>query len=144
MPTTALTVALAGELRGAVMRFSRRLRRERPEYAELSVSHLSALASLGKAGALSPRELADTERVQPPSMTRIVSRLEELGLVQRTPHPTDGRQVVLAATPAGRELLDESRRLREAWLARQLFALTPAERATLRDAAVLLDRLAAS
>jgi DNA-binding MarR family transcriptional regulator len=144
MPTAERTLALAGELRGAVMRFSRRLRRERPEYAELSLSHLSALASLDKAGALSPRALAEVERVQPPSMTRIVARLEQLGLVDRSPHPTDGRQAVLAPTDSGRALVTESRRLREAWLARRLLALTPAERATLRDAAALLDRLAGS
>jgi DNA-binding MarR family transcriptional regulator len=138
------TLDLAGELRGGVMRFSRRLRRERPDYTDLSVSHLSALASLDKAGALSPRELAAVERVQPPSMTRIIARLEDRGLVARTPHATDGRQVVLALTPAGTDLIAESRRLREAWLAERLAALTDAERTTLRDAAALLDRLAAS
>jgi DNA-binding MarR family transcriptional regulator len=135
---------LAGELRGAVVRFSRRLRRERPDYRDLSLSHLSALGSLDKAGALTPRELALVERVQPPSMTRIVARLEERGLVDRTRHATDGRQVVLALTAAGRELVAESRRAREAWLAGRLGTLTDAERATLREAAALLDRLAGS
>jgi DNA-binding MarR family transcriptional regulator len=138
------TLDLAGDLRGGVVRFSRRLRRERPDYTDLSLSHLSALATLDRAGALSPRELAAVERVQPPSMTRIVARLEERGLVDRTPHATDGRQVVLALSPAGRDLVAESRRLREAWLAERLAALTDAERATLQDAAALLDRLAAS
>jgi DNA-binding MarR family transcriptional regulator len=138
------TLDLAGELRGAVMRFSRRLRRERPDYPDLSLSHLSALASLDKAGALSPRDLAALERVRPPSMTRIVARLEERGLVERTPHATDGRQVVLDLTAAGRELVTESRRLREAWLAGKLATLTDAERATLVDAAAILDRLAGS
>ncbi|HEY0485928.1 MAG TPA: MarR family transcriptional regulator [Mycobacteriales bacterium] len=132
---------LAAELRGAVVRFSRRLRRERPEYALLSMSHLSALASLYKAGALSPRELASVERVQPPSMTRIVVRLQELELVERSPHPTDRRQAVLALTPKGRDLVAENRRRREAWLARRLDDLAPDERETLRKAAALLERL---
>jgi DNA-binding MarR family transcriptional regulator len=126
------------------MRFSRRLRRERPDYPDLSMSHLSALASLEKASALSPRDLAAAEHVRPPSMTRIVARLEERGLVDRTRHATDGRQVVLALTPAGRELVTESRRLREEWLAGRLAALTAAERATLHDAVAILDRLAGS
>jgi DNA-binding MarR family transcriptional regulator len=139
-----MDIELAGALRGAVVRFSRRLRRERPEYAQLSVGHLSALATLEKAGALSPRELAAAERVQPPSMTHIVVRLQSLGLVERSPHPRDGRQAILALTAAGRDLVSESRRRREAWLATRLDALTPAERATLVDAAALLDRLAAS
>jgi DNA-binding MarR family transcriptional regulator len=126
------------------MRFSRRLRRERPDYPDLSTSHLSALASLEKAGSLSPRDLAAAEHVRPPSMTRIVARLAERGLVDRTRHATDGRQVVLALTPAGRELVTESRRLREEWLAGRLAALTDAERATLHDAVAILDRLAGS
>ena len=54
--------------------------------------------------------LADVERVQPPTMTKIVAKLEERGLVHRTPHPTDGRQVILAATPAGRAVLGPFRR----------------------------------
>jgi DNA-binding MarR family transcriptional regulator len=137
-----MDIELAGELRGAVVRFTRRLRRERPEYALLSVAHLSALDTLEKAGAVSPRELASAERVQPPSMTRIVVRLQELDLVERSPHPTDRRQAVLALTPKGRDLVAENRRRREAWLAVQLDGLTPAERGTLRDAATLLDRLA--
>jgi DNA-binding MarR family transcriptional regulator len=77
-------------------------------------------------------------------MTRIVARLEERGLVERTPHATDGRQVVLDLTAAGRALVTESRRLREAWLAGKLATLTDAERATLVDAAAILDRLAGS
>jgi DNA-binding MarR family transcriptional regulator len=134
---------LPGELRGAVVRFSRRLRRERPDdYPDLSLSHVSALASLEKAGALSPRELATAERVQPPSMTRIIVRLQALHLVERSPHPSDGRQAILALTPEGQALVAESRRRREAWLALRLDELTPAERDTLRDAAALLDRLA--
>jgi DNA-binding MarR family transcriptional regulator len=125
-----------------VMRFSRRLRQERPDYADLSLSHLSALASLEKIGPMTPGELATRERVQPPSMTRILGRLIELGLVIKAPHPTDGRQAILTATSAGVDLITESRRLREAWLGQRLLEITKEERATLRDAAVILDRLA--
>lgn len=134
----------AAALRDALMRFNRRLRKERPSYTELNPSHLSALGSLDRAGAMSPSELAASERVQPPSMTRIVARLEELGYVQRTAHPTDGRQVVLAATTAGRALLKESRRHSDAWLAQRLRELTPGERSALAEASQILDRLARS
>ena len=134
---------LAATLRGAVMRFNRRLRRERPD-SGLTLTQLSALASLYTAGAMTPRELADSERVQPPSMTRIVAALEERGLVQRSAHPTDRRQVILAPTEAGAGIIRESRRVREAWLAKQLAGLTPAERAILREAAGILDRMASS
>jgi DNA-binding MarR family transcriptional regulator len=132
---------LATDLRDAITRLNRRLRQVRP-VGELTQSQLSALTSLELAGALTPRELAEAERVQPPTMTRIVGKLEALGLVQRTPHPTDGRQVILAATEAGRAVYVEHRRARDAWLTRQLAELPPAERATLHAAADILSRVA--
>ena len=133
-------VQLAPVMRDVITRFNRRLRKVRP-IGELTINQLSALTSLELAGALTPRELADAERVQPPTMTKIVAKLEERGLVQRTPHPTDGRQVILAASEAGRAIVAEDRRAREAWLARRLAALTPEERETLQKAAEILDRL---
>src|SRR5262245_1055591 len=113
---------LAARLREAIGRVNRRLRQTRP-IGDLTIAQISALQSLEAAGALSPRELSETERVAPPTMTRIVARLEERGLVARTPHPTDGRQVVLATSPAGRDLLSDYRRARDEWLARRLAGL---------------------
>jgi DNA-binding MarR family transcriptional regulator len=75
-------------------------------------------------------------------MTRVVVALEGMGLVSRTPHPTDGRQVVIALTDAATALLDDEARAREAWLTGQLQQLSPAEREVLREAAVLVDKLA--
>lgn len=126
-----------------IMRFNRRLRRARP-IGDLTITQLSALTSLDLAGAMSPRELADSERVQPPTMTRIVAKLEDRGLVQRTPHPTDGRQVILAPTELGRSVVREHTRARDAWLARRIAELTIDERETLRRAAELLDRIGRS
>ena len=137
-PTAA---ALATELRDGIIRLNRRLRQVRP-LGELTQSQISALTSLELAGALTPRELAEAERVQPPTMTKIVAKLEDRGLVQRTPHPTDGRQVILAATERGREVFAEHRRARDAWLTRRLAALTPEERDTLHVAAEILNRIA--
>ena len=135
------TTHLAIELRDAITRLNRRLRQTRP-LGEVTVAQISALLSLDAAGALTPRELAETERVQPPTMTRIVAKLEDRGLVQRTPHPTDGRLVVLAPSSAGRQMLDEYRRARDEWLATRLAALTPEERETVHRAATILNRLA--
>lgn len=92
---------LAHQLRDAITRLNRRVRQARP-VGDLTVTQLSALTSIRLGGALTPRELADVERVQPPTMTKIVAKLEERGLVQRTPHPTDGRQVILAVTAGAR------------------------------------------
>ncbi len=135
------TADLAAQLRGAVTRFHRRLRRERAD-TDLTLTQGSALTAVEQAGTMTPRGLAAAEGVRPPSMTKVIAALEERGLLHRAAHPTDGRQVILSLTPAGDALLRENRRLREAWLARQLATLTPAERGTLRDAAAILDRLA--
>ena len=108
---------------------------------DLTITQLSVLTSLELAGALSPRELAEVERVQPPTLTKMVAKLEDRGLVQRAPHPTDGRQVILSATPAGRAVVAENRRARDEWLAKELAALTAEERETLSRAAEILGRI---
>lgn len=140
--SSVLTQAeLAHQLRTSVMRLARRLRRERFE-TSLSFTQLATLGTLDRHGPLTPRELADHERVQPPSMTRVLGHLEELGLVTRAPHPTDGRQVLVALTDAARDLLQADRKQREAWLAKQMSSLDREERETLRRASLILDRLA--
>lgn len=140
---TSSDSALASALRLAVMRLARRMRTERLD-SSLSLTQLAALATLERHGPLTPRELAAAERVQPPSMTRVAASLEAAGLVTRTDHPSDGRQVLLSISPAGADLLREDRRRREAWLAQRLRELEPADRDVLRRAALILDRLASS
>jgi DNA-binding MarR family transcriptional regulator len=145
---TRSDAGLASSLRISVGRLARRLRVERtvPGTAEpfLSDTQFAALASLEKHGAMSPGELAEHEKVQPPSMTRVIAALEEWQLVTRAAHPSDKRQVVLTVTTAGRDLVIKSRRRRDAWLARRLAELTPQERATLRAAAPILEKLSQS
>ena len=132
---------LAATLRDGITRLNRRIRKERP-VGDLTFSQLSALTSLQLAGALTPRELADVERVQPPTMTKIVGKLEDRGLVARTPHPTDGRQVILAATEEGRAVYAQFERARNEWLAQQLGQLSPDEREALARAAEIMHKVA--
>ena len=134
---------LAGELRIAIGRASRRIRAERGK-AGLTDPQFTVLAWLTKEGPLTPGQLAERERIQPPSMTRTVNSLVELDLVAKEEHPTDGRQVVVSLTDAGVAEVDETRRRRDAWLADRLRQMTPDERALLVDAAELLRRIAAS
>jgi DNA-binding MarR family transcriptional regulator len=75
-------------------------------------------------------------------MTKIVAKLEERGLVQRSPHPTDGRQVLLSPTAEGLEVIDSYQRVRDEWLAAKLADLTPDERDTVARAASILEGLA--
>jgi DNA-binding MarR family transcriptional regulator len=134
------TAELASTMRVSVMRLSRRLRTERADH-DLTLTQTAALATLDRHGPLTPRELADHEKVQPPSMTRTLAAMEERGLITRTPHASDGRQHLVALTAAASELLREDRRRRDAWLAQRLAELTQEERDLLRAAAPLLDRL---
>jgi DNA-binding MarR family transcriptional regulator len=139
--TTLDTAALAHDLRLAVMRFSRRLRSLGVD-TSVTLTHLAALSTLKRNGPMSPGELAAHERVQPPSMTRVVVALEGMGLVTRTPHPTDRRQVIIGLTPSAEDLLSAEARAREAWLSSRLQELTAAERAVLREAAGIMEKLA--
>lgn len=123
------------------MHTSRRLRLERST-DDVTPGQYTVLAVLDRHGPLTPSEVAAHEKVRPPSMTRTLAALEELGLVARTGHPTDGRQVVMSLTPDGRREVVETRRRRDAWLARRLAALDPAERDVLAQAAAILSKVA--
>jgi DNA-binding MarR family transcriptional regulator len=140
MPTRT-DPALASGLRLAVMRLARRMRQQRSD-SSLTLSQLAALATLERHGPLTPGELAAHEKVQPPSMTRLVAALEAAGVVTRAPHPTDGRQVLVALAPDGAALLREDRRRRDAWLTRRMADLPPEDLEVLARATVVLDRLA--
>ncbi len=140
VPKTLATPTLAHDLRLAVMRLSRRLRSQRVD-TSVTLTHLAALSTLHAKGPLTPGELAAHEKVQPPSMTRVVCALEERGLVLRTPHPTDGRQVIVSLTPAAEQFMQEEIRMREAWLSQRLAELTPEEREVLRQASEVIGRL---
>lgn len=133
---------VGGDLRVALTRVSRRLRAERGE-ADLPEGQFGILTVLHKHGEMSPGSLAEHERVRPPSMTRAVNTLAELGLVEKVEHATDRRQVVVRLTPAGVREVAETRRRRDAWLTKQLSTLTGEEREILAGASELLIRIAA-
>jgi DNA-binding MarR family transcriptional regulator len=145
---TRSDAGLATALRISVSRLARRLRVERlglgGTETVLSDIQLAALAALDRHEAMTPGELAEHEKVQPPSMTRVIAVLEERNLVRRAAHPTDRRQVILTVTAEGRALVNRVRRRREAWLAQRLQELTPEERTILRSAAPILEKLSQS
>src|SRR5690242_1150693 len=130
---------LAAQLRFAVMRLSRRLRQHAPE--DITPSQLSALSVVVRDGRLTLSQLAEAERVQPPTITRVVDALQQKGLVTRVPCDEDRRVAHVDATPEGRALVDGIRRRRDAYLARRLRTFTPEERRLLERAAPLLERL---
>jgi DNA-binding MarR family transcriptional regulator len=133
---------LASELRVSVMRLRRRLANERDPDNDLSLPVMAVLGALFRNGELTVGELAALERVQPPTMTRKVTVLEEGGYVTRGSHETDGRVVVVALTERGRATVVADRKRRDEWLSRQLRELTSQEREVLRAAAPILKLLA--
>jgi len=149
MPEAVQTdAALATAMRISISRLARRLRVERlglgGTETVLSDIQLAALAALARHDSMTPGELAEHEKVQPPSMTRVIAVLEERGLVKRQPHATDRRQVVLTVTDEGRDVVQRVRRRREAWLAQRLQELTPGERQILLAAAPILEKISQS
>ncbi len=130
---------LAARLRLAITRTARRLRQEAG--TDLSPSQTAALATIDCHGPLTPSELASLERVQRPTATRIVARLEQAGLVERAADPADGRSFLVSATPAGLALLQRLRTRKNAYLARRLRGLDPEDVAALARAAAILERL---
>jgi DNA-binding MarR family transcriptional regulator len=137
--TAIKTGELASQLRLGVMRLARRLRQHAPE--DITQSQLSALAVLVRDGEHTSTQLATAERVQPPTITRIVDTLVAKGLATRTVDDADRRVVWIAPTAEGRTLVDTTRRRRDAYLARHLRTLSPDEVELLARAAVLLERL---
>jgi DNA-binding MarR family transcriptional regulator len=137
---TATASDTASRLRLAVARLARLLRQQSTE-GEITVSMLSALASVERLGPVALGELAAVERVQPPSLTRIVGRLEELGLVARAADPADRRIVRVSPTPEGTRLLARNRRRRDAFLAERMQLLNPDEVAAVEAALPVLERL---
>ena len=115
---TRTDAGLATALRISVSRLARRLRAQRTASgmteAVLSETQLAALSALEVHQAMTPGELAEHEKVQPPSMTRVIAVLEERGLVVRSPHPTDRRQVILTVTEEGRAVVQRVRRRKDA------------------------------
>jgi DNA-binding MarR family transcriptional regulator len=133
-------------LRLAVVRTSRRLRQQAlgaEGAGELSPTLSAALATVDIHGPLTPSELAERERVKRPTATRTVARLEELGLVARTPDPSDGRACLVATTAEGRALMKRLRTRKNAYLANRISGLDDAELETLGRAADILDRMLA-
>lgn len=132
---------LAAELRVAVMRTSRKLRAEAASH-EVSPGQYSVLAAV----AVEPHtvgQLAAKEQIQAPSMTRIINALAAAQLVDRTENPLDKRQILVSITAAGADALARARNKRTAWLAQRVQALTAEQRATLHQAALILQEMSA-
>jgi DNA-binding MarR family transcriptional regulator len=132
-------VELPARLRLAIARMARRLRQEAGD--ELSPSMMAALATIENHGPLAPSRLAELEGIQRPTATRVLGRLEEDGLIERSADPNDGRGAVVCTTRSGSALLKKLRSRKNAYLARRLRELPDDDVAALERAAEVLERL---
>jgi DNA-binding MarR family transcriptional regulator len=130
---------LAARLRLSITRTARRLRQEGSE--GYSPSQVAALATLERHGPLSPSELAEREQIKRPTATKVIGRLVEAGLAERTANPDDRRCALVSLTAEGTALLRRVRERKTAYLARRLHELDADDTAALARAADVLERL---
>jgi DNA-binding MarR family transcriptional regulator len=123
----------------AVVRLARVLRQQ--DEGELTPTMRSALATIDREGPLTLGELAAAEHVAPPTVTKVVGKLEERGLVTRVGDEDDRRVSRVSTSPDGRAMLDAARRRRATWLAERLDDLDDDERAAVDAALPVLERL---
>lgn len=131
---------IADRLHSSAIHLLRRLRRE-DDASGLPAPQLSALSVIVFGGPLTLGALATAEQVRPPTITRLVDKLEAAGLVERSSDPSDGRISRVAATPKGVKLLHAGRRRRVATLAAALDALSKSERSALSTALPVLEKV---
>lgn len=129
----------ATRLRLAVVRLARRIRQEAG--TGVTLSQLSALSTIGRAGPLRLGELAEHERISNPTVTRIVAGLEDAGYVERRADPADRRCVRVALTAEGRQVLEASRHRADAYVGTRLAQLTAQQRDHLESALPALERM---
>jgi len=141
-PSDVDAAEVAARLRLSATRLARRLRQEAD--SGFTPSQLSALSTIHNHGPLTLGALAEIERVAPPSITKVITKLEGDGLVERAPDPNDGRVSHVSATAAGRALIEESRRRKTTWLTGRVGGLEPRHQAALADSLDALDALIAA
>ncbi|NEA35302.1 MarR family transcriptional regulator [Streptomyces sp. SID13031] len=141
MEISESAVQAASEVRVTFGRLRRRLRAV-ASTTDLTPSQESVVSRLDKSGAVSASDLAVAERVRPQSMAATVAVLVELGFVERTPDPDDGRRQLISLTPAGQKRLQGDRQVRQEWLARTLQEkCTEEQRQTIIEALALLEEV---
>ena len=139
--TASATLETAvGDLMLSIGQLVRRLRAE-TNADELTLSQAATMGRLDRAGLATTADLARAESVKPQSMSATLTSLEEAGLVERRPHPTDGRQVLFALTDQGVEARRQRTVAKRAWLLTAVSKLDPGEQRTLIAAISLIKRL---
>lgn len=143
MTPTGTASGLADELLPLAVRLARLLFQEGTGSSRVSRAQVSVLRVLRDEGPRRISELAEAEHVAQPTITKLVVRLEQEGLVTRVADPDDGRAVLVGITPSGRTQLKQMTAAAAAALTGRLEALDASDRATLAEALPALEKLIA-
>jgi DNA-binding MarR family transcriptional regulator len=133
---------LASSLRDIVSRMHKRLRREVKSVDNLSLTEVTTLSYLYTNGSMYPSELAEVTMVKAQSMSQIITHLEELGIITKTPSDTDKRKVAISLTDFGKQMVEQTRYERDEWMDDAIEKnLSAAEKKTLLEAVALMNKL---
>jgi DNA-binding MarR family transcriptional regulator len=142
MPRKTIEIAVI-DFTQAVGLLMRRVRAAAGSH-ELSLTEAAVMARLAKDGPATTADLARAEGMKPQSMGTTIAALEEMGMVERKSHPTDGRQVNIELTARGAAVRDSTRDAKRTWLAQAISRLDEPDRETLFRAGEIIKRLAES
>lgn len=138
------TTQLSSSLRSAISKMFKRLRKQVHSVENHSISEMETVGYIYKQGPLLPSELASLVKVSTQSMSQILSKMDGLGLIVRTPSKEDRRKMYISLTEQGNLVVEHTRYERDEWLAQAIDThLTKQEKKTLADAVAILEKLAA-
>ena len=140
MPRKTLDIAVI-DLMQSIGLLVRRARAAASSH-ELSLAEASVMGRLAKHGPATTADLARAEGMKPQSMGTTIAALEEMGMVERKPHPTDGRQVNIGLTARGAAVRKSAKDAKQTWLMQAISQLDESERETLFKAGEIIKRLA--
>jgi DNA-binding MarR family transcriptional regulator len=136
------TTELASSLRTAVSNLHKGLRKQSDSAKDYSMTELETIGHLFRTPSLLPTELAALTRITTQSMSQILKKLEEQGIIKRTPSKDDGRKVFISLTPFGKKMVEKVRYDKDEWLKGSIEKLlTNKERELLEKALPILNKL---
>jgi len=133
---------LASSLRTAISRMNKRLRKSMNALNGLSITEIDTVSYLYRTDTLSPSELAELLKVRGQSMSEVLTRLQKLEMINKTPSLTDKRKFAVSLTEHGRQVVEQTRYERDEWLSNAIeYNLSGKEKLVLKEAIGLLERL---
>jgi DNA-binding MarR family transcriptional regulator len=134
--------ALSSSLRSVISALHKGLRKQMYSVNAYSMTELETIGHLNRNASLLPTELAALARITTQSMSQILKKFEEQGIIKRTPSREDKRKVGISLTAAGKKMVEKTKNDKDEWLKNILLkSLTDKERELLARALPVLNKL---